>query len=266
MVRSRDNCTCDRMFVLVVDFPIVIEHRPTHRGRSVRCANRLGSLTNGHKIIECIEYPTSSASFTAATASLPVGVAMLVVRKTAAMVSILSFVGLLGCGSPNSLDDNIVDSSEDAATLCQQHDEKCILIIVFREILPNRKNAEFLAGFGKGEVFFLAHGYMNEKWLEPPEYLITQFLDELGVCIKPVSEATRSNSSSNPGEPFLLDKETGKRGRLFYVEIIRWIDDQTVEVVAGSIAAPLAGKGGTFVLRKKRDEWIIIEIRDRWIS
>jgi len=89
----------------------------------------------------------------------------------------------------------------------------------------------------RDEIVFLSFGYADDgNWIEPPYGYCDRFSD-LRVQIMPVSDAKLLDRG-------LTSKTLGRVGHIYYVQILQWLDDHTVEVNHALYGGPLYG-GGT---------------------
>ncbi|WP_425396012.1 hypothetical protein [Aeoliella sp.] len=178
----------------------------------------------------------------------------------AAILALAATATNLGCSrAPH---DASADSAPQQGSIVGEADRLPIQEAVFRMVLPSVETLDSL-----GEVYFLAVTDAEGNLEDPPSELVQLFSDELGKEVKPVSLAKETPQvDQRYDEPFYRDAESGQAGRLFYVSQPRWVDETTVEVEAGSRAAPIAAWEATYVLRKVDGQWRVFRVREGWVS
>jgi hypothetical protein len=89
----------------------------------------------------------------------------------------------------------------------------------------------------RDEIVFLSFGYAGDRnWIEPPHGYCDRFSD-LRVQVMPVSDAKLL-------ERGLTSKTLGRVGHIYYMQIVQWLDEHTVQVNHALYGGPLYG-GGT---------------------
>lgn len=141
--------------------------------------------------------------------------------------------------------------------------------MAFRDVLPSREGAQSLADRSEGEVFFLAcrNNIEAGKFIDVPDHFVKLFSDELGIEVKPISKAMKTPAAEQAlDQPLYRDIQSGRRGRVYYVSEIRWIDADEVELEIGELTAPLVANGMTITLERIDGSWTIVKRRNRWMS
>ena len=101
-----------------------------------------------------------------------------------------------------------------------------------REFIFRREIAQPI----RDEIVFISFGYADDgNWIEPPYDYCDRFSD-LRVQILPVSDAKLL-------ERGLTSKTLGRVGHIYYVQILQWLDDHTVQVNHALYGGPLYGGG-----------------------
>ena len=77
----------------------------------------------------------------------------------------------------------------------------------------------------------------NDNWINPPQDFLDR-LSALPVDIRPVSDAKLLMGG-------LKSKTADAVGRIYYVQIVKWLDDSSVEVNHSLYGGPLYGGGIT---------------------
>ena len=105
------------------------------------------------------------------------------------------------------------------------------------------------SGLGKAaNVYFLS----VEGYNDPSPLLLKQFDGHLPP-VKPASA-----SGSEPGTAQVLDRDSGLPGLIFWIEEIRWVSDDKVEVEGGYEEASESGSRNVYHLRKDGGCWEVV--------
>ena len=64
----------------------------------------------------------------------------------------------------------------------------------------------------------------------------------------------------------MVDKETGKQGRIFRVESVEWTCDDEVQVEGGYFENGLSATGMTYQVEWEGGRWVVTDERMNWIS
>jgi hypothetical protein len=78
-----------------------------------------------------------------------------------------------------------------------------------------------------------------------------------------VTRASACDASPDKG---VVEKSSGKRGLMFRVDTIIWLDDDHVEVGGGYYEAGLSASGNTYYLERKNGAWHVTKDVMHWIS
>jgi hypothetical protein len=106
------------------------------------------------------------------------------------------------------------------------------------------------SGLGKAaNVYFLS----VEGYNDPSPVLLKQFDGHLPP-VKPVSA-----SVLEPGTAQVLDRDSGLPGLIFWIEEIRWLSDDKVEVEGGYEEASESGSRNVYQLWKDDGCWEVVE-------
>jgi hypothetical protein len=87
-------------------------------------------------------------------------------------------------------------------------------------------------------------------------------LQDIPRTIKKVSASEISKSHKFP----VVDKATGKRGIIFSVGKVQWLDQDSVQIEGGYHCDGLCGAGLIFKLHRNKGKWVIQNSRMNWIS
>ncbi|MCA9175138.1 MAG: hypothetical protein KDB14_11700 [Planctomycetales bacterium] len=88
----------------------------------------------------------------------------------------------------------------------------------------------------RDEVVFLSFGHgVDGNWIGLPDGYADRFAD-LPVSVRPASDVKLLIGG-------LKSKTDGRIGHIYYVEILEWLDDNTVKVNHGLYGGPLYGGG-----------------------
>lgn len=107
----------------------------------------------------------------------------------------------------------------------------------------------------KDVVFFLSVG----EEANPSDALIARFAGRRPL-VKKVSDSVPKKYEG------IFDKDTGKKGILFSVTSIKWINDSEAEVEGGHYTAPLAASGNVYKVRFENGKWVVKDDDMKWIS
>jgi hypothetical protein len=90
-----------------------------------------------------------------------------------------------------------------------------------------------IAGHSREAIAYISFGYAEDKnWIEPPDGFVDRFSD-LPVVVRPVSDANLFLGG-------LTSKTDGRVGCIYLVQIVEWLDDNTVRVNHGWYCGPLS--------------------------
>ena len=90
----------------------------------------------------------------------------------------------------------------------------------------------------RNEIVFISFGYADdENWIEPAGGFLEQLDDLKDVTIRSVADANLVFGG-------FTSKSDGRIGHIYYVQIVEWIDDNTVKLNHALYGGPLYG-GGT---------------------
>jgi hypothetical protein len=106
------------------------------------------------------------------------------------------------------------------------------------------------------EVFFVSTGKKD-----PSDEFVKRFKD-VPRTVKKASSAEISKEVRMP----VVDKETQKRGIIFSVDSIRWLEKSHVKVEGGYHCDGLCGAGYTFDVRFEKEKWVVRKERLNWVS
>lgn len=176
------------------------------------------------------------------------------------------FPALSGCWHSGDAPGNLY--AADQQQELTPDDISAIHFLVFRHLLPDAKAADTLSKIADGEVWFLAIAdHQENEHNDVPSALTERLQGESSVTIKPIS-ASRATPPSEQGidEPNYRDRETNKKGRLFFVSAPRKVDSTSVELNAGERTAPLVSHLATYILRKSEGRWRIVNSKGQWRS
>ena len=100
----------------------------------------------------------------------------------------------------------------------------------------------------------------NSEWnpKDPPAFFFERISD-LKVKYKKPSGCEVKNGS-------VYEKKSKKRARLRWYTIIKWIDDNTVEVEEGHWSGPLNGGASKAIYKKENGKWQRHKALSRWMS
>lgn len=88
----------------------------------------------------------------------------------------------------------------------------------------------------RDEIVYISFGYGDdENWIEPPDGFIDSFTD-LPVIVRSVSDANLFIGG-------LTSKTDGRVGHIYYVQIVEWLDENTVKLNHALYGGPLYGGG-----------------------
>jgi hypothetical protein len=133
-----------------------------------------------------------------------------------------------------------------------------------RELVLRR----LLGSANEGTLCFLSFGTCGKTWISPPQGFVDRFSD-LPVRFRPVSEARiplEREKDSNGLFRSVEDRRTGKSGKVYYVQILRWHGEHKVEVSAGVYGGSLDGFGARYIVEKQNGKWIISKQTHKWVS
>lgn len=93
-----------------------------------------------------------------------------------------------------------------------------------------------IAGPIRDEIVYISFGYaVDSNWIEPPDGFINRFSD-LPVVVRSVSDANLFNGG-------LTSKTDDRVGHIYYVQIVEWLDDNTVKTDHALYGGPMYGGG-----------------------
>ena len=107
----------------------------------------------------------------------------------------------------------------------------------------------------KIEAYYLSIG---EKDADPADAFMNRFAGNKPP-VRKVSECSMAKMR-------VTDKQTGKRGLIFRVSLIKWISDTEAEVKGGYYEDGLSASGNTYRVKKKGGTWQITKDTMDWIS
>ncbi len=110
------------------------------------------------------------------------------------------------------------------------------------------------------EIVFMSFGWDDDgDWIEPPEDFVEGF-SSLSMIVRPVSDAKLIMGPQ-------ISKTDGRVGRIYYVQIVEWLDDNTVRLNHGWYGGPLyAVHVSGAVYRHTDGEWQLEADGQRFIS
>ena len=94
----------------------------------------------------------------------------------------------------------------------------------------------------RGEVIFVAFGSQGEANVDPPSNFLARLTD-LDADFRPVSDAEYYESRRSNRTGGVWSKSDGRKGHVYYVQIIEWQADDRVRVDHGLYGGPLYGGG-----------------------
>lgn len=106
--------------------------------------------------------------------------------------------------------------------------------------------------------YFLAWGNPTERE-DPPAKFLERFEGHTPRVV-PVSKSTVAEDSS------VVHRDDGKRGLIFQITDLRWIDQTTAEVQGGYYEGNVSASGNLYRVEKQGDGWVVTEDRMLWIS
>lgn len=126
-----------------------------------------------------------------------------------------------------------------------------------RELIFRREIAEPI----RDEIVFISFGYAHdENWIEPSDGFIDRLNDITAVTIRSVADANLVYGG-------FTSKTDGRIGHIYYVQIVEWIDDNTVKLIHALYGGPLYGGGTDGDIYEYVDgEWHLKQEGQRYIS
>lgn len=106
--------------------------------------------------------------------------------------------------------------------------------------------------------YFLALGNPTEREDPPPEFL--KRFEGHTPKVVPVSQSTAADNSA------VIHQDDGKRGLIFQITNLQWIDETTAEVQGGYYEGNVSASGNLYRVEKRGDEWVVTDDRVMWMS
>ena len=142
----------------------------------------------------------------------------------------LSFTGCYQTTPPQE----IIDGWTSVPYVASSGIDREKLELELREMIFRREVAKPI----RDEIVYISFGYADdENWIEPSDGFIDRLNDLTAVKIRSVSDANLVYGG-------FTSKSDGRIGHIYYVQIIEWIDDNTVKLNHALYGGPLYG-GGT---------------------
>ena len=109
----------------------------------------------------------------------------------------------------------------------------------------------------KAGVYFLSLWGVGEDGKDPSDDFMRRFAGHT----PPVKKFSRASF-----EDGLKDEETGARGLIFRVTVIKWITGSRVEVGGGYYEGQVSSSGNTYYVEKRDGKWVVVRDKMYWIS
>ncbi len=109
------------------------------------------------------------------------------------------------------------------------------------------------------EVFFL-----EIEGRDPPAEFLARFAD-LPRPARPASVASGPQKKSRP-RAGMIDKETGKQGRILRIDSLEWARDDEVQVEGGYYENCLSATGMTYTVEWEDGRWVVTHEQLNWIA